>query len=146
MMQPTSFTNVTAMPILPKRLHWSNLITFQRHLMDYTASRSTAVGTSSAGGFDFENPADPPPNVTMADLKRFEREERVNSYREHRIAICVTLYQSLSPDLQNRVNQDPAATQYKAKGEAESLWKFIKEVIQGVGYSDSMTHFISVQN
>ena len=116
--------------------------------MDDTASRSTAVGTSLAGGFDFEPPADSSPNATMADLKRFEREERAfNTYREHRMAICATnLYQSLSPDLQNRVNQDPAAMQYKAKGEAGSLWKFIKEVIQGVGYSDAMTHFTSVQN
>ena len=100
------------------------------------------MGTSLAGGFDFEPPADPPPHATMADLKRFEREERAfNTYREHRMAICATLYQSLSPDLQNRVNQDPAAMQYKAKGEAGSLWKFIKEVIQGVRYSDAMTHF-----
>jgi len=78
--------------------------------MDYTASRSKAVGTSLSGGFDFKPPADPPPNATMTDLKRYEREERAfNTYREHRLAICATLYQSLSPDLQNRVNQDPAA-------------------------------------
>ena len=110
MMLSTSFTNVTAIPILPERLHWLNLITFQRHLMDYTASRSTAVGTSLAGGFDFEPQAHLPPHATMADLKRFEREERaINTYREYRMAICATLHQSLSPDLQNRVNQDPAA-------------------------------------
>ena len=91
-MQPTSFTNVTAIPILPERLHWSNLITFQRHLMDYTASRSTAVGISLTSGFDFEPLADPPPHATMADLKRFKGEEReFNTYREHRMAICSTL-------------------------------------------------------
>ena len=56
------------------------------------------------------------------------------------MAICVTLYQSLSSDLQNRVNQDPAAMQHKAKREAGYLWKFIKEVIQGVGYSDAMIY------
>ena len=113
--------------------------------MDYTASRSTAVGTSLAGGFDFEPPAYPLPHATMADLKRFEREERAfNTNREHRMAICATLYQSFSPDLQNRVNQDPAAMQHKARGEAGSLWKFIKEVIQGVGYSDAMTHFTNL--
>ena len=69
-------------------------------------------------------------------MKRFEREERAfNTNRKHRMAICATLYQSLSPDLQNRVNQDLEAMQYKARGEAGSLWKFIKEVVQGVGYS-----------
>ena len=82
MLQPTSFTNVTAIPILPERLYWSNYITFQRHIMDNTASRSTAVGTS--GGFDFEPSADLPPHATMADLKRFEREERAfNTYRKN---------------------------------------------------------------
>ena len=81
----------------------------------------------------------------MADLKRFEREERAfNTHREHRMAICATLYQSLSLDIQNRVNEDPAAIQYKARGEAASLWKFIKEVIQGVEYSDAMTHFTNL--
>ena len=71
----------------------------------------------------------------MADLKRLEREERAyNTYREHRVAICATLYENLSPDLQTRVNHDPAAMQYKAKGKAGSLWTFIKEVIQGVRY------------
>ena len=42
------------------------------------------------------------------------------------------------------MNQDPAAMQYKAIGEAGCLWKFIKEVIQGVGYSDAMTHFTNL--
>ena len=35
----------------------------------------------------------------MAVLKRFER--AFNSYREHRMAICATLNQSLSPDIQS---------------------------------------------
>ena len=53
--------------------------------MVYTASRSTAVGTALSGGFDFELPADPPPHATMADLKRFKREERAFNFscREH---------------------------------------------------------------
>ena len=81
MMQPTSFTNVTFIPILPEHRHWSKLITFQRYLMDYTVSRSPSVGTSLIGEFDFEPPVDSP-NATMADLKRFEREERAfNTYR-----------------------------------------------------------------
>ena len=90
--------------------------------MDYTASRSTAVGTSLAGGFDFEPPADPPPHATMVDVKRFKREERAfSTCREHRMAICATSYQSLTPDLQNRVNQDLAGMQYKTREEAGSL-------------------------
>ena len=58
--------------------------------MDYTVSRSSSVGTSLIGEFDFEPPVDSP-NATMADLKRFEREERAfNTYREHGMAICAT--------------------------------------------------------
>ena len=91
--------------------------------MDYTASRSTAERTSLVGGFDFEPPADPPPNATIADLKRFEREERAFILcREHRMAICVTLYQVSV----HTFKTNPAAMQSKAKGEDECLWKFIK--------------------
>ena len=137
--------NVAAIPILPVRLHWSNLIAFQRCLMDYTASRSTAVGTSLTGGFDFEPPPDLPHNATNAEIKNFERTERAyNQYREHRVSICATLYQSLSNDIQNRVNQDPRALAHKNNGEAGSLWRFIRGIIQGVGYSDAMTNFTNL--
>ena len=109
--------NVAAIPILPVRLHWSNLIAFQRCLMDFTASRSTAVGTSLTGGFDFEPPPDLPHNATNAEIKNFERIERAyNQYREHRVSICATLYQSLSNDIQNRVNQDTRALAHKNNG------------------------------
>ena len=68
---------------------------FQRHLMDYNASRSTVVGISLAGGFDLEPRADPLPNGIMADLKGFEREERVfNSNRKHRMEKSETLPKS----------------------------------------------------
>ena len=41
-------------------------------------------------------------------------------------------------------SESRAAMQYKASGEDGSLWKFIKEVIQGVGYSDFITHFTNL--
>jgi hypothetical protein len=50
-----------------------------KYNLTYTASRSTAVGTTLTGGFDFE-----PPDTTNADIKNLERTERAcNQYREH---------------------------------------------------------------
>ena len=54
------------------------------------------------------------------------------------------MYQSLSNDIQNRVNQDPRALAHKNKCEAGSLWRFIRGIIQGVGYSDAMTNFTNL--
>ena len=59
--------------------------------MDYTASRSTVVGTVLISGFDFEPPLDLPPNATNAEIENFESTERAyNQYREHIVSICTT--------------------------------------------------------
>ena len=99
--------NLSAIPVLPVRLHWSNLIAFQRYLMDYTASRSTAVGTSLTGGFDFEPPPDFSPTQQML-RSRTLRELNVLTINIEKIEfLSVPLcHQSLSNDIQNRVNQE----------------------------------------
>ena len=92
--------------------------------MDYTASRSTEVGTFLTGGFDFEPPPNLPPNTTNAEIKNFERAQRAyNQYREHRISIYAIMYQSLSNDIQNRLNQDPRGLAHKTNDEAGLLWR-----------------------
>jgi hypothetical protein len=135
----------TGVTVLSEKLHWTNLISFTRLLLDHAASKSTAVGTSLSMGTDFLPPEEPPINATQAQLKAYERDDRLyNQYREHRLSICATLYQSLSADLQHRVNLDPRASAYKNNGEAGSLWRFLKGVIQGIGYTDAMTHFTNL--
>jgi hypothetical protein len=64
-------------------------------------------------------------------MKAYDRADKAyNQYRDHRMSICATLYQSLSA--------------YKRNEEAGALWRFIKGVIQGVGYSDAMTHLTNL--
>jgi hypothetical protein len=95
-MLPTSHTNKAAIPVLPEKLTWTNFVTFQCSLMD-TASRYTAVRTSLVGGFDFDPFDELPPYATAAEIKAFLRADKTyNQYRDHRISICATLYQSLS--------------------------------------------------
>jgi hypothetical protein len=126
-------TNIAAIPVLPERLGWNNLITFTRVLMDYAASKNTAVGTSLAGGFDFDPLDDLTINATPAEIRICDKDEKAHQkYREARISICLTLHQSLEPDLQNRINMNPIASSYKSNGEAGALWRFIKGVIQGI--------------
>jgi len=50
----------------------------------------------------------------------------------------------LSNNIQNRVNQDLRALDHKNNGEAGSLWRFLRGVIQDVGYSDAMTNFTNL--
>ena len=44
-------------------LGWSNLVSFQRSLLDYASSKHTAVMESIKDGEDMDPPAEPPPNA-----------------------------------------------------------------------------------
>ena len=122
-------------------LGWTNLVSFQRTLLDYAASKHTAVMEFIKDGDDMDPPPEPRLNATPAEIRNFDRTERYYSkYLEARLSVCATLFASCSKEIQSRVNQNVEASTYKRNGEVGKLWTFIKEIVKGAGFSDAMSH------
>jgi hypothetical protein len=131
----------TGVTILFEKRHWTNLISFTRLLLDHVASKSIAVSTSM--GTDFLPPEEPPINATQAQLKDYERDDRLyNQYREHRLSNSLS-----KPECRTSTQSQSLSKSISLfNGDAGSLWRFLKEVIQGIriGYTDAMTHFTNL--
>jgi len=103
-------------------LGWSNLVSFQRSLLDYASSKHTAVMESIKDGDDMDPPAEPPPNAPPSEHRSYDRLERhYTKYLEARLSVCATLFASFSKEIQSRVNQSIIASGYKRNGEVGKL-------------------------
>ena len=96
------------------KLGWSNLISFQRTLLDYASSKHTAVMQSIKDGEDM----DPQPN----ERRKYDRlEYHYTKYLEARLSVCATLFASFLKEIQSRVDQSIIASSYKRNGELGKL-------------------------
>jgi len=122
----------SAIPMLSEGLN--NGVSFKRCLLDYASSKSVTVVNTILNGEDLNPPRAPDANAPPNDYRVYD-----NRYQESRLLVCGTLFQSCSKELQSRVNQN-ARQQYKSSGEVGKLWRFLKEIVRGEGFSDAMTH------
>ena len=121
-------------------LGWSNLVSFQRKILDYASSKHTAVMESIKDGEDMDPPAEHPPNAPPSEHRSYDRLERhYTKYVEAKLSVCANLFASCSNEIQSRFNQSIIAS-YKRKGEVGKIWAFIKEIVKGAGFLDAMTH------
>jgi hypothetical protein len=93
MAEPMKFTSAIAP--LSLTLGWFNLVSFQRILLDFAASKHTSVMQTIQEERDMGPPNEPPPNASNVQYKTFEREERAYlKYLEARLSVCATMFQS----------------------------------------------------